>query len=603
MNRRLLTLLGSAGVSAGVLALVTAAGAQADTDGCGLPTERPLWIEYGEGSVPREVREVFSRPGVTLAASGRPLARAYRARGAATVHFELKLPRSVGTAGRPADPDTVVEAADAMYDRAVASTECAEPWIGLNELNAPAAPTPWSPSVARYRANVLALLARLAERGAVPVLFVHGNPNVAGEAAAWWREVGAVAHIAYESYHDAVVLDRLGRILGPRRIRLGMRSAVRRFASVGVPRERVGLVLGFQVGPGKKGREGLQPRESWLRVVKWNTLAAQQVARELGLSTIWSWGWGTYGPESADPDKPLAACVHLWARDEQLCDAPAAAGPAFNRSRVEGAIVIPAGVRCVSAAGRLGRAAVDRLSRLTGGPRLAFDAAFSRHALRRKVPVPAGEILAAERGAVERAFAGSHEAYAAALAERGSTVADARGVIADELRRYQAALLLEPDRTVLEWITDTISGELDTITCLGDDLPGSGDFPRSDRREVATVPLASFLPFLFDDTTAPAVPTELRVERAGGGVLLDWADGAEPDLAGYLVYRTPTAGGEPVALTSAPIPRSRFLDVPSAGDPSTASTYTVRAVDTSLNPSDSSPPATVPLDPLGSRRP
>ena len=60
------------------------------------------------------------------------------------------------------------------------------------------------------------------------------------------------------------------------------------------------------------------------------TLAAKEVAGELGLPTLWSWGWATYIPTPPDADKPAAACVYLWARDQSLCDGPAtAAGAAY----------------------------------------------------------------------------------------------------------------------------------------------------------------------------------------------------------------------------------------------------------------------------------
>ena len=37
---------------------------------CGLPHTSPLWIEFGQGSVPPEVRAVFARPGVVVAPMG-----------------------------------------------------------------------------------------------------------------------------------------------------------------------------------------------------------------------------------------------------------------------------------------------------------------------------------------------------------------------------------------------------------------------------------------------------------------------------------------------------------------------------------------------------
>src|SRR5438093_550519 len=83
---------------------------------------RPLWIDYGEGSVPPEVRAVFARPGVVVTASGTALPKDYRAKGAATTYFVLSLPGLVGDPTKPADPASIQATADALYDRAVAST-------------------------------------------------------------------------------------------------------------------------------------------------------------------------------------------------------------------------------------------------------------------------------------------------------------------------------------------------------------------------------------------------------------------------------------------------------------------------------------------------
>src|SRR5207247_1180812 len=83
-----------------------------------------------------------------------------------------------------------------------------------------------------------------------------GNPNVAGDAANWWRAVGAVADIVYEAYYNAQNIDRLGPILGPRRVRLGMRSIVGLYTGIGIAPARLGFVLGFQVALGAAGREG-----------------------------------------------------------------------------------------------------------------------------------------------------------------------------------------------------------------------------------------------------------------------------------------------------------------------------------------------------------
>jgi hypothetical protein len=474
------------------------------------------------------------------------------------------------------------------YERAVASTECSTPIIGLNELLGPAAPVPWTANVKQYRANVLALVRGLAARGARPALLVHGNPGFAGEAEVWWRQVGAVADVVYEAYYNAPVIVKLGRVVGTRRIRMGMRSVADRFLAVGIPKERIGFVLGFQVALGAAGREGLQPSTDWYRFVKWNALAAREVATDIGASTIWSWGWANFGPQSVDPDKPTAACVYLWARDPALCDGPAAAGPGFVTSRVEGTITLPADSVCTSASGRIDADSLWSLTRATKSRPAALAALYSRLALAARVPVSRAEILAYEERVVERSFGGSRAAYVDALTRRGADLAVARGAIADQLRRARIASLLrggvarpaEPS-TVLAWSADTVTAEADTATCLHDELPGTGDFPSSNARDVSSAPLLMRLPFLGADDAGPAAPASLVIGGTATAVALDWADGGETDLLGYVVYRKDEPGAPFRRLTPLWLTHSAFVDRTAVQG--TDPIYVVRSVDVSGN--------------------
>jgi hypothetical protein len=122
--------------------------------------------------------------------------------------------------------------------------------------------------------------------------------------------------------------------------------------------------------------------------------------------------------------------------------------------------------------------------------------------------------------------------------------------------------------------------------CRKDDLPGFGDFPRSDARDVGVIPLLGLLPFLFDDHTPPAAPVTPVVSAAPATVSLAWSYGAEPDLAGYEVFRSPTAGGPYVKLGSSLLDRPAFTD--RTAPPGVPSFYVVRAVDSSGNESDPS---------------
>jgi hypothetical protein len=554
---------------------------------CGLPAGQPLWIDYGEGSVKPDTRAVLARPGVVVASSGTAVPAAFRKAGAATVHFELHLPRLVGQPTAPADPSTVVAAADALYARAVASTGCATPWIALNELLGSNLATPWSPANTTYRANVLAVVRELAAKGAHPALLVHGDPTVAGDAGLWWRTTAQSATLVYEAYYDASKMYPLGSVIANRRMRLGMRNVITLYGGAGVPPERLGFMLGFHsaLTPGIAGRQGLQPTEAWLRVVKWEALSARQVATEAGIPTIWSWGWGTFGPESVDPDKPVAACTWLWARDPALCDAPTMAGPAFSLSRVEGQIVVPQGIACTFADGRVPVAAVTRLTRLTKSRHLALTAQFARAALANAAPVDPRAVLAVERRVIAQVFHGKRDAYARALARRGADVQIARGVIADTLQRQ--AIARRGDR-VFDWIAAREKLEVDTAICLHDELPGVAQ-PLSvgNAIDVGTVPLASFLSFLFRDRTAPATPAAPTLVRAGKLVTVTWQSGTEPDLAGYVLVRTDPGGAPRSLQPGGLIGVSSFVDtaVPDGA------AYALQAVDTSGNRSALSQPA------------
>jgi hypothetical protein len=165
-------------------------------------------------------------------------------------------------------------------------------------------------------------------------------------------------------------------------------------------------------------------------------------------------------------------------------------------------------------------------------------------------------------------------------------VSVARAVIADELRRRRIAATAA---SALVWTTDVTSAAADTATCLRDELPGRGDFPRSNSLDIDVVPLPAFLPFLFRDRTAPARPQSPVAAREASGstaIVLDWADGREADLAGYHVFRATSAGGPYTRLTDSPLVRSTFRD---ASAPAGASLfYVVRAVDTSRNTSGAS---------------
>jgi hypothetical protein len=360
---------------------------------------------------------------------------ALRQGGASVVLFDLKLGSRVGTPDAPADPSKVVASANTVFDAAVKQTGCATPLIAENELNGATTQTPWSPSNAQYHANVLAYLTQLAARGAHPYLLIPSPPYGGDTAGDWWRAVAQVADIVREFFPAPPEVSAAGPIVGSRILRTQMRQAMAAFTSIGVPASRLGLMLEFESGI--YGRNGLKPAAAWFEFVKLDALAARQIAGELGLPTVWSWGWATYNVKSPfDADKEAAACVYLWVRSQSLCDGPGAAGSDFDVSLTEGQLALPARVFCtLGRGGVIATSTRAALTGLTGDPEAATSIALGWAATRAAADVTGAQVDAAERAVVDASFAGNRTAYLTALKRRGANRGLARAALAAQLRR------------------------------------------------------------------------------------------------------------------------------------------------------------------------
>jgi hypothetical protein len=425
----LVLVLAGAGVRGPARATAAAAAAP-----CGLPSTVPTWFDFGAFDFWSPIAQ---RP-IILASSYPPDQRpAYTHNVPTSIYFDLHLANRVGTPSAPADKSLIVPRANKFFDYTAGSTNCATPYIALNELQGASNPTPWTPTIERYRANVLLFLQTLAARGARPFLLINSEPYTGGDAADWWRQVAQVSDLVRESYFNARAIDKQGPILGSRTLRTAMRNQAAALLAIGVPPARLGLMLGFQTRTGQGGREGLQPTDAWLEVVKLETLAAGRVASELKLSTLWSWGWASYSQSPDDEDKAVTACVYLWTRAPGLCDGPGAAGEGFDTSRTEGQLVFPGGVVCVADGTPIRADSISALTSVTGDSQVAFTALLGRTAARETYDPTTQQVLAAERAVVSLRFHGSRAAYNAALARAHANLVVARGVIADELRRAE----------------------------------------------------------------------------------------------------------------------------------------------------------------------
>jgi hypothetical protein len=400
---------------------------------CGLPEAQPVWLDFADSSV-SFWRDRFARPGVVVATGGPELAAEARAAGAGTVHWDMYLRKRVGTPSEPVDAALIEQKADSLFDYAVSVSGCQQPLIALNELWGASLPTPLTPTAERYRANVLRFVSRLAARGGRPALLVSSDPFTGGDAAAWWKSIAAVSDLVLENYANANSIWRDGAIDGSRRLRARYRQSAARLLALGIPPSRIGIMIGFQTGAGSGGREGLAPRSRWFSVAKWQALAVRQVARELRLAHLWSWGWAQRDARSNDPDKTYAACVWLWARDPGLCNAPEVLGRELDADRKTGQLDLPSGTRCMYGSSALTASSVAALAKVTRDRELALTALVVRAIERERAFVSPTEALAVEDRIVGARFGGSGAAYRSALAETGASLSVARGIIGDELR-------------------------------------------------------------------------------------------------------------------------------------------------------------------------
>ena len=411
---------------------------------CGIPDANPLWVDFAGHDAP-----LPQKPGLTLAfTSGTVKPAEARANGAATIFFDLNFNNRVGTPTVPADPNVIAERADRLFDFAVSVTGCQTPWIALNELFGAQTPTPWTPTTAQYRANTLALVRRLKQRGAVVGVTIANPPYTGGDAAQWWRDLSAEALLIRQVFFtspNVPQLHALGPVRASRTMRSGMRALVRKFTEIGIPASRVALELQFQSAPGTGGRENLQPRSKWLEVVKLQALAARRVTKELRTHSIWSWGWATFSEAGIDRDKGEAVCVYLWVRDPKLCSGPGAAGPSMDASLTVGQLEqLRPGVVCALPAGEIRTSSVDPLARAIGDRDIATSVVLERLVLQEQAELDARAVLAAELSFVDDHFGGNLNAYLAALRRIQLTRVAARGLLLDELRRDAVRARFQP---------------------------------------------------------------------------------------------------------------------------------------------------------------
>jgi hypothetical protein len=326
--------------------------------------------------------------------------------------------------------------------KAQASTRCPNPLIALNEMLGADVPGPPAATAQRYRDAILALMRALAADGAAPFLLLPRRFTVAGSED-WWRQVAQVGWLVPEAYTPAPQLIVGGSpFMISRTIRIGFREWISRLTGLGIPTSRIGLMLGFQSGEPSGGRVGLQPTANWLEIVKLQSQAGIAVARELSLSTLWSWGWGTFPktlPASVDPDKPAAACTYLWARDPALCNAPAFAIPGFDADLTAGLVDLAPTVQCRYDGGSFSTKELTAVTAAGVTSAGALTTLLERSLVRQRATIGPTALLRAERSVIAGAFGGRRGEYRQFLLGAGATPAVARDVIRDQLLQAKVA--------------------------------------------------------------------------------------------------------------------------------------------------------------------
>jgi hypothetical protein len=459
-------------------ALVAAVGLPSNAQAAcnGIPETPQTYIDFADGTV--KFRGLFAQRGLSVATMGRAIPREFRLAGVGTAYFELHLENLVGLPNSPKPASGIVAAADAEFATAVDSTQCSTPLIALDEIEGGNAAGPFTGRTATYRQNILTLINRLRANGARVFLLIPGGFSVSERGAAtYWRQAAADSELIPEVYPNGKTMYGQGPIVGNRNIRIAYRNALRSLIALGIPPQRLGLFIGFQSQRGNGGREGLTPRSAWMRVVKWMTIDAGTVARELGIGTVWSWGWGTYSAAGADNDKSIAACVYLWTRNSGLCpQAPSRAGSDFNTSLREGRLSVPGGKHCVwKGGGRIRSGDVIRLAPITGGRPRALTVLFEA-TLSREAPGVSGDLISrAEASIVKRRFGGSRGKYLDALRKRGLSKKIADLVIADQLARREVPRRRKGKDAFASWLSSGQTSALKTMTCRTDEVPAKGE--------------------------------------------------------------------------------------------------------------------------------
>ena len=226
---------------------------------------------------------------------------------------------------------------------------------------------------------------------------------------------------------------------------------------MGIPPSRLGAHARVPDEARQRRPRGPEAEVGVARDRKLETLAASQVASELKLATPLVVGLGAVLAGPGEPRQPRRGLrLPLDARTRRSATGPARRGHGFNASRTEGQLVLPAGAQCVVGTTPIRSDAMPPITSVTGDSQVAFTAAMGtgRGAARRTTSRPR-RCSPPSGCSCSCASAARVRAYSSALSRAHASLAVARGVIADELRRAGSSRdsacrrRREPDRELL----------------------------------------------------------------------------------------------------------------------------------------------------------
>ena len=362
-----------------------------------------------------------------------------REMGAKTVYWEMNLRQRVGTPTAPLRPELVDDWADRIFYRAVASTNCARPWMALNEMWGANLPTPWSQTNAQYRANVLSFVRRLSALGARPYLLLSTRPFTDGEAADWWRETALYTTFVRETYVPAPAFHRQGPVLASRNLRRVFRSGITELTEIGVPIQKTGLILGFHTNPRHRRPRRAQAGECVVQPHQAPGPRRQAGLARTALPDDLVVGLGRVGPERSRPRQAGRRLRLALDAQPHALQRPGRGRPRVRQIADRRPAPVPAGRPVQDTVGNVSSRAVAAAAHVTEDREVALSSLFAHVVLTAQMPVTSKELRAAQRTVIASRFGGSTAAYRRALKKVGATRELARSIISDQIRQVRIA--------------------------------------------------------------------------------------------------------------------------------------------------------------------